>query len=141
MTDNGQVTHRTVSILGSTGSIGTQGLDVIARNPDRFTVVALAAGANLDLLARQANDTLDERLLVFAVLEVEHDHVPALRLTELVGEGIDPHPLAVGVRRLHAWAFDQYVLQSHANQREERHTDEDGDDEIAGEIGGDAAQM
>jgi len=54
MTDNGQVTHRTVSILGSTGSIGTQGLDVIARNPDRFTVVALAAGANLDLLARQA---------------------------------------------------------------------------------------
>ena len=44
MTDNGQVTHRTVSILGSTGSIGTQGLDVIARNPDRFTVVALSYG-------------------------------------------------------------------------------------------------
>ena len=46
--------HRTVVILGSTGSIGTQGLDVIERNPDRFTVGALAAGSNIDLLARQA---------------------------------------------------------------------------------------
>lgn len=35
---------RTVSLLGSTGSIGTQALDVIARNPDRFDVIALAAG-------------------------------------------------------------------------------------------------
>ncbi len=46
---------RTVALLGSTGSIGTQALDVIARNPDRFDVVALAAGgANLDLLVAQA---------------------------------------------------------------------------------------
>jgi 1-deoxy-D-xylulose-5-phosphate reductoisomerase len=45
---------RTVAVLGSTGSIGTQALDVIARNPDRFRVVALSAGANLDLLAEQA---------------------------------------------------------------------------------------
>ncbi|HLK75488.1 MAG TPA: 1-deoxy-D-xylulose-5-phosphate reductoisomerase [Streptosporangiaceae bacterium] len=42
-------------ILGSTGSIGTQALDIIRRNPGRFRVVALAAGGgNLDLLARQA---------------------------------------------------------------------------------------
>ncbi|BBZ61343.1 1-deoxy-D-xylulose 5-phosphate reductoisomerase [Mycolicibacterium monacense] len=41
-------------ILGSTGSIGTQALDVIAANPDRFEVVGLAAGgANPELLARQ----------------------------------------------------------------------------------------
>jgi 1-deoxy-D-xylulose-5-phosphate reductoisomerase len=45
---------RTVAILGSTGSIGTQALDVIARNPERFTVTALSAGSNLDLLAEQA---------------------------------------------------------------------------------------
>jgi len=45
---------RSVSLLGSTGSIGTQALDVIERNPDRFTVSALAAGGNVDLLARQA---------------------------------------------------------------------------------------
>ncbi|MEO7423034.1 MAG: 1-deoxy-D-xylulose-5-phosphate reductoisomerase [Ornithinibacter sp.] len=48
------VTPRTVALLGSTGSIGTQALDVIARNEDRFTVVALTAGGNLDLLAEQA---------------------------------------------------------------------------------------
>ena len=41
-------------ILGSTGSIGTQALEVIAANPDRFEVVGLAAGgANARLLARQ----------------------------------------------------------------------------------------
>ncbi len=45
---------RTVTLLGSTGSIGTQALDVVARHPDRFAVVALAAGgADPDLVARQ----------------------------------------------------------------------------------------
>lgn len=44
-----------VAILGSTGSIGTQALEVVAANPDRFDVVALAAGgANPSLLAEQA---------------------------------------------------------------------------------------
>lgn len=47
--------QRRVVILGSTGSIGTQALDVIARNPDRLRVVGLAAGgANVALLAEQA---------------------------------------------------------------------------------------
>lgn len=47
-----------VLLLGSTGSIGTQALDVIAANPDRFEVVGLAAGgANLDLLAQQVSAT------------------------------------------------------------------------------------
>jgi 1-deoxy-D-xylulose-5-phosphate reductoisomerase len=46
---------RNVVILGSTGSIGTQALDIIRRNPDRFRVAALAAGGGQpDLLARQA---------------------------------------------------------------------------------------
>ncbi len=45
-------------ILGSTGSIGTQALEVIAANPDRFEVVGLAAGGgNADLLARQRAET------------------------------------------------------------------------------------
>ena len=46
--------RRRVLLLGSTGSIGTQTLDVIAANPDRFEVVGLAAGANAALLADQA---------------------------------------------------------------------------------------
>ena len=46
---------RSVTLLGSTGSIGTQAIDVIGRNPDRFRVDALSAGgADLPLLARQA---------------------------------------------------------------------------------------
>ena len=48
-------TPRTVLILGSTGSIGTQALDVIRRNRDRFQVVGLGAGGRqLDLLKEQA---------------------------------------------------------------------------------------
>ncbi|GAB5895246.1 MULTISPECIES: 1-deoxy-D-xylulose-5-phosphate reductoisomerase [Mycolicibacterium] len=47
-----------VLILGSTGSIGTQALEVIAANPDRFEVVGLAAGGgNPDLLAAQRAET------------------------------------------------------------------------------------
>jgi 1-deoxy-D-xylulose-5-phosphate reductoisomerase len=45
---------RRVILLGSTGSIGVQALDVIAANRDRFDVVGLAAGSNRELLERQA---------------------------------------------------------------------------------------
>jgi len=48
--------RRRIILLGSTGSIGTQALDVIAAHPDKFEVVGLAAGgANLELLAAQGN--------------------------------------------------------------------------------------
>ncbi|WVZ71913.1 hypothetical protein U9M48_020442 [Paspalum notatum var. saurae] len=42
-----------ISIIGSTGSIGTQTLAIVAENPDKFRVVALAAGSNVTLLANQ----------------------------------------------------------------------------------------
>jgi 1-deoxy-D-xylulose-5-phosphate reductoisomerase len=45
---------RRILVLGSTGSIGTQALEVIASNPDRFEVVGLAAGSNREGLAAQA---------------------------------------------------------------------------------------
>ena len=45
---------RRVSILGSTGSIGTNTVDLIERNPDSYVVEALTANANTDLLADQA---------------------------------------------------------------------------------------
>jgi 1-deoxy-D-xylulose-5-phosphate reductoisomerase len=57
---NGQVVANRlrILILGSTGSIGTQALEVIAANPDRFEVVGLAAGgADPELLARQGAET------------------------------------------------------------------------------------
>jgi 1-deoxy-D-xylulose-5-phosphate reductoisomerase len=50
---------KSVTILGSTGSIGTQALDVIRHNPDRFKVVGLsAAGGNVELLAGQVREFL-----------------------------------------------------------------------------------
>ena len=42
-----------ITLLGSTGSIGVSALDVIEKNPDRFKVMALAAGSNVQLLAKQ----------------------------------------------------------------------------------------
>lgn len=45
-----------VALLGSTGSIGTQTLDVIRSLPDRFNVVALAAGGNVTLLEEQVRE-------------------------------------------------------------------------------------
>lgn len=48
------MTQRTrIALLGSTGSIGTQALDVIRRFPERFEVTALSAGRNAALLAEQ----------------------------------------------------------------------------------------
>ena len=43
-----------IPLLGSTGSIGTQSLDVIAANPDKFEVEVLTANNNINLLAEQA---------------------------------------------------------------------------------------
>lgn len=62
-------------ILGSTGSIGTQAIDLVLRNPDRFRVTALsAAGGRVALLAEQAR-----RLRVNTVAVAAEDAVPALR--------------------------------------------------------------
>ncbi|OMC20841.1 1-deoxy-D-xylulose-5-phosphate reductoisomerase [Mycobacterium sp. SP-6446] len=69
-----------VLVLGSTGSIGTQALEVIAANPERFEVVGLAAGgANVDTLLRQRAETgvtniaiADDRAAERAAQEVGH---------------------------------------------------------------------
>jgi len=45
--------HKRLAILGSTGSIGTQTLDIVSRYPDLFTVEVLTAGNNIDLLIMQ----------------------------------------------------------------------------------------
>lgn len=64
---------RTVSLLGSTGSIGTQALDVIARNPERFDVVALAAGgADPAAIVQQAKATKPAMVAVASAQAAEH---------------------------------------------------------------------
>jgi len=63
-----------ISILGSTGSIGTSTLDVVARHPDRFRVFALTANRQVDLLFRQCQQFKPE----YAVM-LEQDSAKHLR--------------------------------------------------------------
>jgi 1-deoxy-D-xylulose-5-phosphate reductoisomerase len=44
---------RKITVLGSTGSIGTQALEIIAENPDRFELAGLSAGSNAEMLEAQ----------------------------------------------------------------------------------------
>ncbi|MET7641739.1 1-deoxy-D-xylulose-5-phosphate reductoisomerase [Streptomyces sp. NPDC005438] len=67
--------RRDIVILGSTGSIGTQAVDVVLSNPDRFRVTGLsAAGGRVELLAGQAH-----RLQVESVAVAREDKVVELR--------------------------------------------------------------
>ena len=53
-----------IAILGSTGSIGSQALDIISKFPELFVVEALAAGNNVELLAEQARRFLPEIVII-----------------------------------------------------------------------------
>lgn len=55
---------RNIAILGSTGSIGTQTLDIIDRFPQKFRATVLTARKNVDLLAAQARKFLPERVVI-----------------------------------------------------------------------------
>ncbi|AVG12459.1 1-deoxy-D-xylulose-5-phosphate reductoisomerase [Paenibacillus larvae] len=58
------LTTKSISILGSTGSIGTQTLEVVENHPELFTVKALAGGRNINLLAEQARKFSPEMISV-----------------------------------------------------------------------------
>ncbi len=91
---------KALSVLGSTGSIGTQTLELAEEFPDRFRVVALTAGNNLDLLVRQIQRHAPEVVAladgkrVHELQERLHHLDPAARpprMPELLGgpEGLD----------------------------------------------------
>ena len=65
---------RQIAILGSTGSIGTQALQVIKEHPDLYEVYALTANNQVDLLVRQAREFMPE-----AVVIANEDKYPALK--------------------------------------------------------------
>jgi 1-deoxy-D-xylulose-5-phosphate reductoisomerase len=59
-----QGTAQRIALLGSTGSIGTQALDVISRFPGEFVLESLIAGNNIDLLTRQARQFQPDSVVV-----------------------------------------------------------------------------
>jgi 1-deoxy-D-xylulose-5-phosphate reductoisomerase len=73
---------RTLTVLGSTGSIGVQTLEVAAAHPDRFHVGALAAGRNADLLIAQARAHHVDRVAVA-------DEVAARQVREVLGTTVE----------------------------------------------------
>jgi 1-deoxy-D-xylulose-5-phosphate reductoisomerase len=84
-----------LAILGSTGSIGTQTLEIVASQPNRFEVVALTAGKNVTLLAQQIRQF--KPLLV-----VVGDEAARTELCRLLGS--DTLPIEVGLPGLQAVA-------------------------------------
>jgi len=72
---------RSLTILGSTGSVGTQALDVVRRNPDRFRVVGLAALTNHELLVGQIREFLPPYVAIA-------DPGAAGELREMLGQNI-----------------------------------------------------
>ena len=55
-----------IAILGSTGSIGTQALDVIRAHSDKFEAYILTAGSNADLLIKQAREFMPDAVVIAA---------------------------------------------------------------------------
>ncbi|WP_026550748.1 1-deoxy-D-xylulose-5-phosphate reductoisomerase [Arthrobacter sp. Br18] len=105
--------HRRVVILGSTGSIGTQALDVIAQAPDRFSVTALAAGGgNLPLLARQAVSTRAAAIGSATGTEADLEQALAAAADDAGIHGYAPTILTGpdAVSRLAAWPDADVVL-------------------------------
>jgi 1-deoxy-D-xylulose-5-phosphate reductoisomerase len=72
----------TVALVGSTGSIGTQAVDVVRAEPDRYRVVALGASTSIEQLATQARELRPERV---AIADAEL----APKLEELVPPGVE----------------------------------------------------
>ncbi len=77
MTDNKK---RKISILGSTGSIGRQALEVIEKLQDKFEIIALAGGSNVELLEQQAKKFRPK--YICANKEIEIDGIKTLHGTE-----------------------------------------------------------
>jgi 1-deoxy-D-xylulose-5-phosphate reductoisomerase len=76
---------KAITLLGSTGSIGTQTLDIVANNPDKFRIVGLAAGNNVELLAAQIRQFRPSIAAICA-----EEKLPALK--EAIAD-LDPQPI------------------------------------------------
>ena len=78
---------KAITLLGSTGSIGTQTLDIVAQYPEQFRIVGLAAGRNVEMLAAQIRQFKPSIVAI-----CQEEKLPDLR--EAIAD-IDPQPLLV----------------------------------------------
>lgn len=76
---------KAITLLGSTGSIGTQTLDIVAQYPDKFRIVGLSAGRNVALLAQQIRQFRPQIAAIG-----EENKLPELK--EAIAD-IDPQPI------------------------------------------------
>ena len=76
-----------ISILGSTGSIGKQTLDVVRDNRDKFEIVAISANSNIELLLEQIVEFKPKYVTVF-------EENKALKLKEMLPKNIEIEVLA-----------------------------------------------
>ncbi|NEQ65690.1 MAG: 1-deoxy-D-xylulose-5-phosphate reductoisomerase [Symploca sp. SIO1B1] len=76
---------KSITLLGSTGSIGTQTLDIVSQYPDQFQLVGLAAGSNVEMLATQIRQFRPAIAAIFA-----QEKFSALQ--EAVAD-LDPQPI------------------------------------------------
>lgn len=76
---------KAITLLGSTGSIGTQTLDIVAQYPDQFRVVGMAAGRKVEILANQIRQFRPE---IAAICEADK----LLELKEAIAD-VDPQPI------------------------------------------------
>lgn len=76
---------KAITLLGSTGSIGTQTLDIVAQYPDQFRIVGLAAGNNVEMLADQIRQFRPSIAAIAA-----EDKLPALQAAI---QDLDPQPI------------------------------------------------
>jgi 1-deoxy-D-xylulose-5-phosphate reductoisomerase len=76
---------KAITLLGSTGSIGTQTLDIVTHHPNQFKIVGLAAGANITLLAEQVRQFQPEIVAIC-------DETKLSQLKAAIAD-IDPQPI------------------------------------------------
>ncbi len=88
------MTQRSVAVIGSTGSIGTQTIDVVAGLPDDYRITALAAGSRLAELADQAAAVRPE------IVAVGDESLMAEMNERLVAVGLDDVEVVAGYRGL-----------------------------------------
>ena len=77
-----------ITLLGSTGSIGTQTLDIVNQYPEQFQLVGLAAGRNVEMLAAQIRQF---RPIIAAIRDQEK--LPELKAAIA---DLDPQPIILG---------------------------------------------